>query len=51
MKKEFCALFNQKYDNTSYYIENNKLVVRIKVSDKVLKESEWAKGRKFIVEV
>lgn len=51
MKKEFCALFNQKYDNTSYYIENGELVVRIGVSDKVLKESGWTKGRKFIVEV
>ncbi|MBD5534534.1 MAG: hypothetical protein HDQ99_02520 [Lachnospiraceae bacterium] len=51
MKKEFCALFNQQYDNTSYYIENNQLVVRIAVSDKVLKESGWTKGRKFIVEV
>ena len=51
MKKEFCALFNQKYDNTSYYIENGELVARICVSDRVLKESGWAKGRKFIVEV
>lgn len=51
MKKEFCALFNQKYDNTSYYIENGELVTRIRVSDKVLKESGWTKGRKFIVEV
>lgn len=51
MKKEFCVLFNQKYDNTSYYIENGKLIARIGVSDKVLKESGWAKGRKFIVEV
>lgn len=51
MKKEFCVLFNQKYDNTSYYIENGELVARICVSDKVLKESGWTKGRKFIVEV
>lgn len=51
MKKEFCVLFHQKYDNTSYYIENGELVARIGVSDKVLKESGWAKGRKFIVEV
>lgn len=51
MKKEFCSLFNQKYDNTSYYIEDNKLVVKINVSDKVLKESGWTKGRKFIVGV
>lgn len=51
MKKEFCALFNQKYDNTSYYIENNNLIARICVSDRVLKESGWTKDRKFIVEV
>ncbi len=51
MKKEFCTLFNQKYDNTSYYIENGELVARICVSDKALEESRWAKGRKFIVEV
>lgn len=51
MKKEFCALFNQKYDNTSYYIENGELVVRIGVSDKAMEESGWTKGRKFVVEV
>lgn len=51
MKKEFCALFNQEYDNTSYYIENGELVARIGVSDKVFKESGWTKGRKFVVEV
>ena len=51
MKKEFCVLFNQKYDNTSYYIENGELVVKINVSDKVLQESGWTKGRKSIVEV
>ena len=51
MKKEFCVLFNQEYDNTSYYVENGELVVRIAVPDKVLKESGWAKGRKFVVEV
>lgn len=51
MKKEFCVLFNQKYDNTSYYIENGELVARIGVSDKVLKESDWTKERKFVVEV
>lgn len=51
MKKEFCVLFNQEYDNTSYYIENGALVIKINVSDKVLKESGWTKGRQFIVEV
>lgn len=51
MKKEFCDLFHQEHDNTSYYIKNGELVVKINVSDKVLKESGWTKGRKFTVEV
>lgn len=51
MKKEFCKLFNQKYDNTSYYIEDGKLIARIGVSDKELKNAKWNKGRKFIVEL
>lgn len=51
MKKEFCALFNQKYDNTSYYIENGELIVKINVSERDLQESGWTKGRKFVVEV
>lgn len=52
MKKEFCILFNQKYDNTSYYINNEKqLEVRICVSDKALEKANWTKGRKFIVEL
>lgn len=51
MKKEFCTLFNRKYDNTSYYIKNGELVARIGVSDKVLEEAKWTKGRKFVVEV
>lgn len=51
MKKEFCQLFNQKYDNTSYYIEDGKLIARIGVSDNALKRAKWNKGRKFIVEL
>lgn len=52
MKKEFCILFNQEYDNTSCWIDKDgNLTVRICVSDKVLKESGWTKGRQFIVEV
>ena len=50
MKKEFCALFNQKYDNTSYYIENNQLVVCINVEEKKRIEAGYTK-RKFIIEV
>lgn len=51
MKKHFCGLFHQKYDNTSYFIENGELVARICVSDRILKESGWTKGRKFDIEV
>lgn len=51
MKKEFEQLFNQKYDNTSYYIENGNLVVRLNVSDDALEVANWTKGRRFIVEV
>ena len=50
MKKEFCVLFNQKYDNTSYYIENNQLVVCINVEKKKRIEAGYTK-RKFVVEV
>ena len=51
MKKEFKQLFNQKYDNTSYYIKNGDLVVRLNVSDDALEAANWTKGRRFIVEV
>lgn len=45
MKKEFERLFNQRYDNTSYYIENGDLVVRLNVSDDALEAANWTKGR------
>lgn len=51
MKKEFEQLFNQRYDNTSYYIENGDLVVRLNVSNDALEAANWTKGRRFIVEV
>lgn len=51
MKKEFEQLFNQRYDNTSYYIKNGDLVVRLNVSDDALEAANWTKGRRFIVEV
>lgn len=52
MKKEFCTLFNRKYDNTSYWIDKDgNLTVRICVSDETLKKANWTKGRQFIVEV
>ena len=48
MKKYFSKLFNQKYDNTSYYINNNgELEVRISVSDQALQKANWDKGRDF----
>lgn len=51
LKKHFTNLFNQKYDNTSYYInKNNELEVRINVSE----EKRIAAGytnRTFTVEV
>lgn len=52
MMKYFSNLFNQKYDNTSYYINNNgELEVRISVSDQALQKANWDKGRIFTVEV
>lgn len=51
MKKEFEQLFNQEYDNTSYYIKNGDLVVGLNVSDDALEAANWTKGRRFIVEV
>ena len=51
MKKEFKRLFNKRYDNTSYYIENGDLVVRLNVSDDALEAANWTKGRRFIVKV
>lgn len=52
MKKYFSKLFNQKYDNTCYYINNNsELEVRIAVSDQALQKANWDKGRIFTVAV
>ena len=50
MKKEFCVLFNQRYDNTSYYIENNQLVVCINVEERKRIEAGYTE-RRFVVEV
>lgn len=52
MKKEFCALFNQEYDNTSYWVDKDgNLTVRINTYEEALKKANWTKGRQFIVEV
>lgn len=50
MKKKFCVLFNQKYDNTSYFIRNNQLIVRINVEEKKRIAAGYTE-REFIVEV
>lgn len=50
MKKNFCNLFNQEYDNTSYYIENNKLTVCINVGERKRIAAGYIE-RKFVVEV
>lgn len=50
MKKEFCALFNQKCDNTSYYIENGELTVRINIEERKRIAAGYTE-RKFVVEV
>lgn len=50
MKEHFCKLFNKKYDNTSYWIEDRKLKVCINVEE----EKRIAAGypeRQFVVEV
>lgn len=50
LSEHYKKLFDLEYDNTSYYIENNELIVRINVSDKQLKETNISQ-RKFVVEV
>lgn len=50
MKKEFCLIFNQKYDNTSYYIRNNKLIVCINVEEEKRIKAGFLE-REFVVEV
>ena len=50
MKKYFSDLFNQKYDNTSYFIENGNLTVMLNVEEKKRIAAGYTE-RKFIVEV
>lgn len=50
MKKYFAELFGQKYDNTSYYIENNHLVACINVT-KEERITAGYKERKIILDV
>ena len=51
LKEHFCQVFHQKYDNTSYWVENGNLNVRINVSDNALQKANWKHGRNFTVEV
>lgn len=50
LKKHFTKIFNQRYDNTSYYIENNALTVCINI-EKSKRIAAGYTDRKFIVEV
>ena len=50
MKKVFCKLFKQKYDNTSYYIKDGKLIVCINVEEEKRINAGYPE-RKFVVEV
>lgn len=50
LSKHFKRIFNQKYDNTSYYIENGALTVCINVSDKDREKAGYT-DRRFTVEV
>ena len=50
LKKHFTKIFNQRYDNTSYYIENNALTVCLGVEESKRIAAGYT-DRKFIVEV
>ena len=50
LKKHFTKIFNQRYDNTSYYIENNALTVCLGVEESKRIAAGYT-NRKFIVEV
>lgn len=50
LKEKFCKLFDQKYDNTSYYIKDGKLMVCINVEEKKRIKAGYTE-RRFSVEV
>lgn len=50
LSEYFKRIFNREYDNTSYYIENGVLTVRLNVPDEVRKKAGYT-NRNFIVEV
>lgn len=52
LKEYFSKLFNQQFDNTSYYInKENQLEIKINVSDATLQKANWDKNRIFVVEI
>lgn len=50
ISENYKNAFNMKYDNTSYYIEDGELVVRINASDAAMKKAGILE-RKYIVEM
>lgn len=50
LKKHFCEMFHQEYDNTSYWIEDGSLMVQLNVSEEERIKAGY-KIRKFKVEV
>lgn len=50
LSEHFKQIFNERYDNTSYYIENGVLTVCLNVSEEVRKKAGYT-NRCFTVEV
>lgn len=50
LSEYFKRIFNQEYDNTSYYIKNGVLTVCLNVPDKVREKAGYT-NRRFTVEV
>lgn len=50
LSEHFKRIFNQEYDNTSYYVENGVLTVCLNVSEKMRKKAGYT-DRRFTVEV
>lgn len=50
LTEHFKEIFNQKYDNTSYYIKDGKLTVCINVEERKRIEAGYSE-REFVVEV
>lgn len=50
LQKHFCRVFNQQYDNTSYWVENGEFIVRINASEEKRISAGYPE-RQFVVEV